>query len=138
MEGVNQVNCDICGNTTDHIKREELQTNNSSTVVLCCNRDHHEGDIYKNLNIPEFLRLERNGINNTHQMVGATIHKPGHFIALRKFNGNWYVCDDNRIKKLSQNEVMFFHDKTYSCNQNGFPNVLVSTHGTMVVYDKIN
>ena len=105
MEGVNQVYCDTCGSATNHTKKEDLCGSNSFilVLVLCCNRDPHHGEdnIYKNLNIPEFLQLEEKGIN-THQIVGATIHKPGHFIALRKFERTWFKCDDNRIKELSK------------------------------------
>ena len=39
--------------------------------------------------------------------------------------------------ELSRNEKINFDGNTYTCNQNGFPDVMISTHATMIVYDKI-
>ena len=137
MSGDNKVDCSACGRRVNHIKTEELKNNKSSTVIVCCNRQDNE---YSNLNIPEFLQLEGDGVN-THQMVGATVHKPGHFIALRKSNGEWYWCNDNRVAKLDPILMISFGRVNYICDGNGFPLKngvsLVSTHGTMIVYEKL-
>jgi hypothetical protein len=132
MDGNDKVNCIVCEQRTTHIKKEELCTNQSSTVIMVCNRQDND---YRDLTIPEFLKMEGNGIK-THQIVGVTVHKPGHFIALRKSNGKWYCCNDNRITELPQNGEMRFNGRTYTLT-NGIPLILVSTHGTMIVYDKI-
>ena len=111
MVGVDQVNCDTCGTNMNHTKCEKLQTSTSSTVVLCFNR--HE-NAYKNLNVPEFLQMGNDGDVNRYHMVGATIHRTGHFVSLRKLNEVWYLCDDERIKKLSSNTLMRFHNSIYA------------------------
>ena len=137
MNGDNKVNCSTCGRRTNHSKTEEIKNNKSSAVIICCNRNDND---YNDLNIPEFLQLEGDEAN-THQMVGATVHKPGHFITLRKFNDEWYWCNDNLITKLDPELKVTFNDINYICDGNGFPVrngiSLVSTHDTLIVYEKI-
>ena len=69
--------------------------------------------------------------------MGATIHKPGHFISLRKSDGEWYMCNDHRVTKLSRNGKLDFDNDTYIFANKRLPLRLISTHGTMIVYDKI-
>ena len=133
MDNDNKVHCHKCREKTSHIKTEDLCTRISSTVVVVCNRQENT---YTDLKVPELLQMQDHDVN-THRIVGTTIHKPGHFVSLRKCDSRWYMCNDNRVTGLPQQGNLKFYDNVYTFTNGRLPLRLVSIHGTMIVYEKI-
>ena len=103
----NKMHCEECKLMTGFIAQTEV-TDTSQYLVVCLQRYtavSQEKDP-RNVKVERHLRVLSQG----YDLYAVVRHKGsktgGHYTSVVQISGNWYLCNDSKVRKLEEEEVV--------------------------------